>query len=407
MKIAFIVGRFPTLSKTFILDQITDLIDRGHEVDIFAGGKGKDPKVHPDVRKYDLLLRTYYRYSPLKAIGLIINYFPKNPLAIIKSLNIFKYGKNALSLRLFFATLPFLKKDSYDIIHCHFGSKGTLGVLLRDLGAIKGKVITSFHGYDANAHPQKYGNDVYKLLFQKVDLCTVNTNFTGGKIKALGCAEDKIVKLPVGLNIAKFPFIERKLNADDNIKILTVGRLVEKKGLEYSIKAVDKILQKYPNLQYQIVGDGVLRNQLHKLIRRLGIEDKVKLLGWMNQDEVRQLYARAHIFVLSSVTSRNGDQEGQGLVLQEAQAMGLPVISTLHNGIPEGVLDRKSGFLVPERDVDALADKLQYLIESPEIWSEMGRAGRQFVEKHYDIKNLNNQLVKIYQNLLRGDYHEC
>ncbi len=403
MRIAFLVGRFPTISKTFILDQIIGLIERGHEVDIFSGSRGKDPKVHPDVRKYDLLSKTHYRYSPPKAIERIIDYSWKNPFALVKSLNIFKYGKNALSLRLFFAALPFLRGGSYDIIHCHFGSKGILGVLLRELGVIEGKVITSFHGYDVNTYPLKHGKEVYKLLFQKVDLCTINTDFTGNKVKALGCPEDKIVKLPVGLDIAKFPFIEREYNSVDTVKVLTVGRLVEKKGLEYSIKAVAKVLKRNPNLQYQIVGDGVLRNQLHKLVRRLGIEDKVKLLGWMNQDEVRGLYAKAHIFVLSSATDRNGDQEGQGLVLQEAQAMGLPVISTLHNGIPEGVLDGQSGFLVGERDVDALAFKLQYLIEHPEIWPEMGRAGRQFVEKHYDIKKLNDQLVEIYQGVLRGD----
>jgi len=403
MKIAFIVGRFPTLSKTFILDQITGLIEHGHEVDIFAGSRGKDPKVHPDVRKYNLLFKTYYRYNLPKAIELFIDYSSKNPLTIANSLNIFRYGKNALSLRLFFATLPFLKKDSYDIIHCHFGTKGTLGVLLRDLGAIQGKVITSFHGYDVNTYPIKYGKDVYKLLFQKVDLCTVNTDFTGDKVKALGCAPDKIVKLPMGLDIKKFSFVGRKPDSINRIKVLTVGRLVEKKGLVYSIKAVAKVLKTYPNLQYQIVGDGVLKRQLRALIIRLGIEDKVKLLGWMNQDEVRELYEKAHIFVLPSVTARNGDQEGQGLVLQEAEAMGLPVISTLHNGIPEGVLDGQSGFLVRERDVGALASKLQYLIEHPEIWLEMGLAGRKFVEKHYDIEKLNDRLVEIYLKLLSGD----
>jgi colanic acid/amylovoran biosynthesis glycosyltransferase len=207
----------------------------------------------------------------------------------------------------------------------------------------------------------------------------------------------------VGLDIKKFSFVGRKSNLTDGIKVLTVGRLVEKKGLVYSIKAVAKVLKTYPNLQYQIVGDGTLKRQLHALIIRLGIEDKVKLLGWMNQDEVRELYEKAHIFVLPSVTARNGDQEGQGLVLQEAEAMGLPVISTLHNGIPEGVLDGQSGFLVGERDVDALANKLQYLIEHPEIWLEMGLAGRKFVEKHYDIEKLNDRLVEIYLKLLSGD----
>lgn len=90
------------------------------------------------------------------------------------------------------------------------------------------------------------------------------------------------------------------------------------------------------------------------------------------------------------------------MVLAETQFIGLPVISTLHNGIPEGVLDGKSGFLVPELNVEALAERLHYLIEHPEVWPEMGRCGRDFVEKHYDIKKLNQQLVKIYQNLLRS-----
>jgi colanic acid/amylovoran biosynthesis glycosyltransferase len=120
----------------------------------------------------------------------------------------------------------------------------------------------------------------------------------------------------------------------------------------------------------------------------------------MTQDEVRELYADSHIFILSSVTAANGDREGQGLVLQEAQAMGLPVLSTLHNGIPDGVLDGESGFLVPEKDADALAEKLTYLIENPENWPEMGLAGRKFVEERYDINKLNDRLVKIYEQIL-------
>jgi colanic acid/amylovoran biosynthesis glycosyltransferase len=93
-------------------------------------------------------------------------------------------------------------------------------------------------------------------------------------------------------------------------------------------------------------------------------------------------------------------REGQALVLQEAQAMGLPVLSTLHNGIPEGLLDGKSGFLVPEKDVEALAEKLNYLIDRPEEWPQMGKAGRQYVENRYNITNLNNQLVEMYRQLL-------
>ena len=125
-------------------------------------------------------------------------------------------------------------------------------------------------------------------------------------------------------------------------------------------------------------------------------------MGALEQDEYLKIYQEARIFVLPSVTASKGDEEGTPVVLMEAQATGLPVISTFHSGIPEVVIHGKSGFLVPEKDVDALAERLEYLIEHPEIWPEMGKEGRKFVEKKYDIKKLNQQLVEIYQDLLKG-----
>ena len=104
--------------------------------------------------------------------------------------------------------------------------------------------------------------------------------------------------------------------------------------------------------------------------------------------------------MLPSVTADDGDKEGQALVLQEAGACGLPVLSTLHNGIPEGVLDGKSGFLVPEKNVDALAERLLFLVDNPQLWPGMGKCGREYVEKKYDIKILNEKLVRLYNRLL-------
>lgn len=407
MKIAFIVSIFPALSETFILNQITGLLDMGHEVDIFANLTPNGGKVHRDVTSYKLIERTHYFDIPdkkidrvLRAVKILLVWFFRYPLVILRALNITKYRSFYNCLNNLFFVESFLKKK-YDIIHCHFGPNGIIGIRLKELG-ISGKYITSFHGHDVNSYVKTYGKDVYKNLFEKIDLCTVNTDFTGQKVKALGCEHTKITKLPVGLDITNFTFKERRIKPGDDINIITVARLVEKKGLEYSIKAVAKLLKTHPNICYRIAGDGHLRGKLQGLIGSLDVQDKIFLLGWKNQNEVKQLYEQAHLFILSSVTAKNGDQEGQGLVLAEAQFVGLPVISTLHNGIPEGVLDGKSGFLIPERNVEALAERLQYLIEHPEVWPEMGRYGRDFVEKHYDIKKLNQQLVKIYQDLRRS-----
>jgi colanic acid/amylovoran biosynthesis glycosyltransferase len=411
MRIAFIVGKFPTVSETFILNQIAGLIERGHEVDIYADVPGDTNKIHADVEKYHLLQRTYYASTPgnrvlriLKGFGLVLGHGYKDPAVLMRSLNFSKYNytkycDQGTVLRLLYSAIPLLQKPAYDIIHCHFGPYGLRGVLLREIGAIQGKIVTTFHGFDVGMYPRQTHPGIYQKLFQLGDLYTANTQFTANQAIALGCPEDKIIKLPMGLDVSKYAFRSLSLNNGEPVKIITVARLVEKKGIEYAIKAVAKVAKNYPHLEYRIVGDGELRQSLESLIAEINLSEKVKILGWKTQEEVRQLYADSHIFILSSVTSAAGDREGQGLVLQEAQARGLPVLSTLHNGIPDGVLDGESGFLVPERDVDALAAKLSYLVEHPQVWAKMGQAGRTFVEKNYDINNLNNQLVEIYQKI--------
>src|SRR5574340_740001 len=131
MKIAIFLDFFPCLSETFILNQITGLIEHGHEDDIYANRRGADPKIHEDVKKYDLLSRTvYYREKNgkmpanktvrvLKAFVLFISYFHKNPGALLKSLNVFKYRKDALNLSILFKILPFVDRGDYDVVHCH------------------------------------------------------------------------------------------------------------------------------------------------------------------------------------------------------------------------------------------------------------------------------------------------
>lgn len=108
------------------------------------------------------------------------------------------------------------------------------------------------------------------------------------------------------------------------------------------------------------------------------------------------------LFLAPSVTSQDGDTEGIPVAIMEAMARGLPVLSTRHAGIPELVEDGKSGFLVPERDPDALAKKLAYLVQHQDLLPKMGRAGRNFIERHHDIEKLNDQMVQMFHQLL-GD----
>ncbi|NEP47098.1 MAG: colanic acid biosynthesis glycosyltransferase WcaL, partial [Okeania sp. SIO2H7] len=202
MRIAFVLLYFPSLSETFILNQIVGLIERGHEVDIYASYPESDgsTKIHNLVEKYHLIEKTYYRpkwknpkiYAILKGLILLLGNLARDPIVLLRSLNPFEYGKEALSMRLLYGAIPVIKKQPYDIIHCHFAMMGVNGVLLREIGALKGKIITSFHGADVNSHPKLYGENFYKPLFQKGDWFTSNTKFTAEIATKLGCPAEKI-----------------------------------------------------------------------------------------------------------------------------------------------------------------------------------------------------------------------
>ncbi len=405
LNIAFMIDGFPVISETFILNQITGLIDLGHHVEIFPRYKTDPEVIHADILQYKLLDKTHYideimpltRFQKIaKAAGLFLTHFWKDPLPILKSLNIFKYKRGALNLRYFLYTIHFLDKD---VIHCHFGTNGKDYLFLKDIFGAKVKYITSFHGYDLTKSAY-LKNGTYKDLFVLGDLFLPISQTWKDKLVSLGCCRENIFVHHMGINLNKFAYREKQLH-DKEIQVLTVARLVEKKGLVYSIRAVAKIAAGYPHIQYTIAGDGPLRKQLEELTGELGMRDRIHLAGPLSSDHISALMEKTHIYILASVTAQDGDQEGIPVSLMEAMATGLPVISTRHSGIPELVQDGISGFLVPERDVDALAEKCEYLISHPQRRAEMGRVGRKFIEEHFEISKLNGELVELYSSSLK------
>ncbi len=407
MKIAVIVSEFPKTSETFILHQITGLLDLGHDVQIFARSHPDEPTVHPDIERYRIMDRVHYPSVPadrrekyLNACAWICRNINRDPVPIINSINLLKFGKRARSLQLFYLALPFYGYD-FDIFHCHFGPNGAKLLPLKDIG-FRGAFVTSFHGYDVHSYTRVHGKEVYEDLFAAGDLFTCNTEYTKSQAAALGCDEERIRILPVGLDLEKYPYRERNYPEEGRVRILTVGRLVEKKGHEFMLRALREVLRERDDVEYIIVGNGPLEEHLKGLVEAWELTDHVMFLTSVSDDELLKLYRECHLFALTSVTAPNGDKEGQALVLQEAQATGMPVISTFHNGIPEGVLHERSGFLVQEWDVGALRDTLLYLIGHPEQWADMGKTGREFVAQKYDILKLNRDLVAIYATAIDG-----
>ena len=212
--------------------------------------------------------------------------------------------------------------------------------------------------------------------------------------------EKKIVVHYSGIDCSKFEYHQRQRVPGEPIKVLTIGRLIEKKGVVFAIEAVSHLLATGEKIDYTVVGDGVLRQSFQQLIQDRGIERHVRLVGAKTHEEVKMFMEKSHVLLAPSLTSDSGDQEGIPNVIKEAMASGLPVVSTFHSGIPELVSDGVSGLLVPERDAASLADALAYLISRPEICTEMGQAGRRQVEQKFDADSLNKRLEELYLGLM-------
>ena len=404
MKIAFLVSRFPCPSETFVLNQVEGLINRGQDVDVYANAPEISSLDSSNSDEGKIRIRTVYFNVPqnkfvrlIKSFVLLYQCGPENLKILLRSLNGVKYGRAAFSLYLFYAAVAFMKNDSYDIVHCHFGPNGQTAAMLKEIGVIKGKLVTTFHGYDLSYTIKKNGNHVYNSLITHGDLYLPISGKWKDELIRFGFNAEKIIVHRMGVDLEQLSFRPRVKRQGEKIHILSIARFVEKKGLEYGIRAFARVVQKYPEIMYQIIGDGNLSSNLSQLIEQLKLGEHVQLLGWRKHAEVVKLIKEADVFLAPSITAENGDQEGIPVVLMEALAQGLPVVSTLHSGIPELVEDGVSGFLVKERDVDALADRLSYLIDYPEKWVDMGRAGRACVEAYYDNKVLNDQLLGIYR----------
>jgi len=412
MRVAFVIGRFPNLSETFILDQITGLIDRGHQVEIYAQRPVGTKIAHAEVDRYELVNRTHYLPTPplnilkriWKAIGLVACAFAVRPAVAIRAFNARQYGRQAASLKLIYAMAPLLGHEhKYDVIHCHFGPYGLLGSFLRDAGLITGKLVTTFHGADVSAAVRKYGPHVYAHLFSSGDLFLPISDYWRTRLIELGCPAEKIVVHRMGISCDNFEFKARCPDIDGTVRFISVCRLVEKKGIDYAVRAIAALVRTGRQATYDVVGDGPQRFRLEQLAAELGVEALVRFHGWRERREVMALLEKASVFVAPSITSGNGEQEGIPVALMEAMAMGLPVVSTWHSGIPELVKDGRTGLLVQEKDAGALCKKFEYLADHPQVWIELSLAGRAMVEESYNIQKLNDNLVEIFGNLINNE----
>jgi colanic acid/amylovoran biosynthesis glycosyltransferase len=286
------------------------------------------------------------------------------------------------------------------LVHAHFGPTGVMALPIRRRLGIP--LVTTFYGYDVSAYAMiESWQEAYRELFSHGDAFLVEGAFMRQRLVNLGCPESKVRIQPIAVDLDLFPFRPREFNGEKVI-LLQVGRLVEKKGYEYSLAAFAEAHRRFPRSEVHIIGDGPLRPRLIKLINELGLVDSVKLLGSMTRREYIEHAERCHILIQPSVVAENGDDEGGApTVLIEMQASGMPIIASRHADIPNVVRENKSAVLVPERDASALTEAIVELMTTPERWAAMAEAGRRLVSEYHNIRVEAQKLEEVYALLCR------
>ncbi|WP_208857020.1 glycosyltransferase [Peribacillus simplex] len=285
----------------------------------------------------------------------------------------------------------FFKEQEIIAIHAHHGKHGQ--EILPVCEKYNIPLIVSIRGRDGSDRPEIFEKNAQRyssLIKQGAHFFPVCQYLAQG-LRSLGIPDDKIHVLYGGIELDLFTYSTPTLPKEGEIRVLSVGRLVDKKGFITLIKAFKRIYTQYPRARLHIIGAGEDEDKIKSVITEFNLKDAVILRGAMDSKQVSDELKKAHIFCLASQTAKTGDIEGIPNALKEAMASGLPVVSTQHAGIPELIEHLRTGYLAPEKNDIELAKGIQFFIDHPEIWNAYTERARKVIEEKFDV---NKQIIE-------------
>jgi glycosyltransferase involved in cell wall biosynthesis len=301
------------------------------------------------------------------------------------------------------AQLARLRSRRPRLVYAHFAPDGYAAMELADRLGVP--LVTALHGYDVTMTDQAIGATRLGReylhgragLQRKGALFVSCSSFVRRCSLEMGYPAERSIVHAIGVDVHRFqpPPAGRRENV-----VLFVGRLVEKKGCANLLDAMALVQERNSAVELVVIGDGPLRNEYEAQAARLTL--RCRFLGTQPSSVVRAWMARATVFCVPSVVAASGDAEGFGMVFIEAQAMGLPVVSTLSGGIPEAVQHGETGLLVAQRDPHGLAAALLLLLENGDVWRRYSAAGRKRVVEQFDLAQQTGRLETIFEQLLAG-----
>lgn len=410
--LGIILKSTPLITETFLLNHINYLIEEKQDVHIFAY-EHSDKKIdHLVTKKNDIESRFDLFALPqqniinriLQAYKLLKGCKKINYKVLLRSLNFLKYGKQAINLSLFFEAQWFITNPDFDAIHIQFGHTGNRISELVKKGIIDPKnIVVTFHGYDLSDRIASKNFERYKVLLSNATIITVNSNYLKSQLllKLPFVEKNKIQIIPMGTDSEKFkphnPLpLER--NTGDEFKVLFVGRLIKLKGPDRILEIASMIRKSRPDvkIQFEIIGDGELYESMNKGIKANKF-DNIILRGSQNQEMIIERMQSSHLFILPGIVDTQENRaEAQGVVIQEAQACMMPAIVSDVGGMPEGIIDNETGFVVSSLSIEDFAKKILYFHDNEMERQKFGRNGRKFVIREFELKRMGSRFLNLY-----------
>ncbi|MFQ5612162.1 MAG: glycosyltransferase [Anaerolineae bacterium] len=392
IRVGYVLKMYPRFSETFILNEILAHEAAGLDLEIFSLRPPNDGRFH----------------ESLAQVRAPVTYIPNSRPKVTQLWALF--GQAGTDLPDLWPVLECARdedvEDVYQAIllarmarkrgithlHAHFGSVATT---VARLAARFAGLPYSFTAHAKDIfHESVQPDDLRRKLDEALAAVTVSEYNLAYLRETYGLAARRARRVYNGLDLDQFPY---KSPFDRPPRILAVGRLVEKKGFEYLIDACALLAEEGRRFEAEIIGAGALEGDLSAQIKRLGLEDRVKLLGPRPQGEVRRHVQEAAVFAAPCVVGRDGNRDGLPTVLLEAMALGTPCISTDVTGIPEVLRDGQTGLRVPQRDPAALARALARLLDDSDLRVDLAAEARHLIETEFDVHRNAAYLREIFR----------
>lgn len=400
MKILAVCDRYPTSMQTWFINYLEAMEVSGGTPEILSLSPG-ERHYHPRVDRIKSQKVSIYWSSIVKDFTSALFFFAFGGKAV-PVLSIFRRlrreGCTWKELMQGFRGIHLYSCTNIDIVHCH--SEGAAFRTLPLLKLLDKPIVLTFHGLPPQGVPDILTRH-RRILVGNISSLITNTQFAADQYRSLINNNFPIRCLKQGINIDDFPYSPHHFpRRFSPVKFLTISRLDRLKGHTLVIDAMRQLINDGYNCYYTIVGAGYFKQDLERYIVDMALADRVTIQPPALGSKLLSYFSDHDVFILPSFTEEGQWAETQGIVIQEAQASGMPIVASDSGGIPECVIDGEDVLLFRQASSEELSNRLTELLSSEELWKHLVHQGRRNVEEFYSLAAMGKELLSLYRSLL-------